>query len=489
MSTNDTNKPGGPRADEPKNSNLEPSLLDRFKERDLPPWVRALDDKSKVKWDAKSKCFYETQTDLDRAWTFVETAQKPASDCKNVDYDFGIYGILHVALVGDEAWCSLNQAGSIAGIPCMDIPGCSVEYDNIVRGAPGCLNPDGICFLSSQGICDVGIRLEALTAHVRATRAADPSVAGMLSRAILDVYGRDWPATGTESTPVVNLCGSVSDGPEGGQIAHRRFYDPAEGEVRAVLLGTQVWLLAADVASRTGFDEDVLLKIAGDERTLWIPDGKVHRHRTLAREDGYIRFDVIEKFSEALASPLSILEDLSAWVENDLLDSAEHAERGGHVSGRSLHRMLGGHLPLDTWLYQTSFASDRQFFEVMGCCYARKDQATDIKIPLSTACKVAKETKSFIGIATKTLLREGGYLHGGPIDESATATLARFVDLVPDHRGFVKLRKLHEFLSPAEGYDEWIAKGLARGNSLGVPPNNEFVSISSSWCIDNWSDD
>ena len=102
-----------------------------------------------------------TRDDEFRHYSYTEPLNAPDVRCVRT-YRFGTIGDLRVALVNGEAWCSLNDAGRIAGVPIHYITGPLREGECHIRGAPGYLDPDGVRYLAGQGIPDDGIRLEAL---------------------------------------------------------------------------------------------------------------------------------------------------------------------------------------------------------------------------------------------------------------------------------------------------------------------------------------
>jgi hypothetical protein len=111
---------------------------------------------------------------------------------------------------------------------------------------------------------------------------------------------------------------------------------------------------------------------------------------------------------------------------------------------------------------------------------------SDYRIPLMLAAKIAADYQNFIGNVTSCLISNGGYRHGGAINESADATLERFRDIVPNRQGYVKIAKIWEFHNPVEGFEDWFQARAMANWSFEETPEGPMASIESAWCDDLW---
>jgi hypothetical protein len=475
---------GGPRAAETKNTKTQPSILDRFNKHDIPPWVRGVKDLSRLNYDDEHQFFYETPADHAQGLTMSAADVEPESVRNRVDYDFGPYGQLSAVVIGDEAWCGLHGAGSIAGLRDWDLTGHLPEGMIHVRGAPGCLSPDGFRDLKGQGIPDFGIRLEALVPYVKERRRDDPRVLRMVQRAISEIYRDDQTIGRVASPPVVDLWGTVVRPLVRSRIPLHRLYNSTTGEIRAVVIGTQVWILAHDVANSILLDINVVLRMAGEARTLRIPNSKIQSACCPGRVGTYVRSDAVEKLIAALPCGDDCLASLRNWIEADLLNPANLLTRSGDVLASTLHLMLGYHLPFNIWRDQI----EQKYWDVLEQCegiVGQYREVVDYRIPVTHAHHIATKEGTFAGLLTARLLKVGGYFHGGPIHESADSALKRFRGLVPDRKGRVRVRKIWELLNESMPFAEWFAWRQRRcyGSDLSC---DGMALISGTWCEQIW---
>ena len=114
------------------------------------PWFDedAHNEKYDIHPESTTRC--RSWEDLARRESYDECFVKEGTANVVREYDMGMYGSLRCALIGDEAWCSLNDAGRIAGVPIHSVTGWLGDWD-VVRGQPGYLTPDGIRYLGAQG--------------------------------------------------------------------------------------------------------------------------------------------------------------------------------------------------------------------------------------------------------------------------------------------------------------------------------------------------
>ena len=361
-------------------------------------------------------------------------------------YSFGQYGALPVVLINGEAWCQLKAAGKIAGVPTRDITGCLSDCEAHIRGTPGYLKPDGICHLGVIGIPGDGIRLEALARTFMETRGGRYLTERLIGEVLPDVYS---------GKPALAVDSGTGTEPGAAPIEFRvmRYYESFVGEFRATVIGTQVWFNITDLDRYVRLGEKVIVRLAGGPRVVSIPNKDVIDADDGSGEHRYVLFEAFKKILRSLWYGGHLADDLERWVSNDLLSHETQLKSGRFVHAASLHKMLGRHMDLEMWVGDMDLKRPRLE------CYIdlyHNSNPRDLKFPLTVARDLAFREDGYFGQLVGRLLRDGGWLHGGPPGESGDAALARFSGLVPDSAGRVDARLAHEFMNRRVPFDDWV---------------------------------
>lgn len=435
----------------------------------VPDWVLKEPHPHSCKYNDVHEFWYQTPEDYDRGMSYHPDEPATGYWTATKVYRLAPYGELRLVHIGREVWCPLKDAGCLTGLPTTELTGLLREDEIYVRGVPGFLVPDGIRDLHHQGIDDLAIQVEALLAIVENSRLVyTPSINAVrdgtrilrwLRMAVLpDVYLRSPAADCAWSDP-------FDDFAPGAQL--HRIYDPAVGEVRAVLLGTKVWIDVADISRATRSEATVIVQMAGKRRTVTIPNVDVIGASHDDAVATYVRFDAVKDFIEAMSWGSHITVTLEAWINETLY---RFYLPNDTIKSSILGMMLGD---FPDWAY------DR-------LQKPRGSKAGDFLIPLILAEELARSAGDFAGTVTARLISDGGFLHGGPIDESPDDALLRFQGLVPVCPGDVDARKIHEFLGSSGSFDDWCQWHAI--NSEGTAPSsaNPMVSLDHAMCQQVW---
>ncbi len=470
----------------PQGSNNDsPTDNEDLEEIELPQWVEDLADKSTVKYDVNGEFFHATKDDYkcgksnDR-----NSAKEPHS--RRTDYDLGPYGTLPALIIDGCAWCSLKDAGSIAGVSCHQITGFLYpEEQTHVRGVPGHLKPDGIRWLGHQGIPDNGIRLEALVKHVEESRSDDPRVAAMLQCALVNIYDKNHDSPASLEIPCIDLWRPYARPMAVGQIPQHVHYDSWEGEYLVVWIGTQLWFRVEDISYCTHFSPAVVMQMAGKERTLKLPDSKVYPLFDTGGEKAYVRADAVERLIAAMPQRPYATDQFVIRIIKAYRAPQRRWMYDESVKASTLHRMLGAHLDFKVWSSEMLHKHHKLICADNSVCSWGDDE--DFKISLHLALDMAAKEGTFAGDITALLLTDSGYLHGGPIDETPDASLERFVGLVPDRHGRVQIRKLWELSNTEESFEDWYQGTPMLNHVCEDAPNEHLTTWTWELLPDGWS--
>lgn len=369
-------------------------------------------------------------------------------------YQFGPFGSLRAVRIGDEAWCSLRDGGRLAGIPTHHITGFLNEEDSHVRGEPHQLNPDGIRYLWGHGIQDHGIRLEALAPYLRDARGGSLLEKHLLKRVIQDIYEK-------KSLLAADRDSFIRWKPRRRPRSHRwqvqRFYDTWVGECGVIIIGTWAWVNAADIGKWHSLSKEVFTKIAGSSRTLKIANSDISEVEEAEGAESYVRYDVVASVFKAMGKRYCGTEELNHWISKNILTPENQLRLGMFVSAKTLHGLLAKHLSFREWTSNIRFRGRYDLTDIGYNGHWSWEQGDDFRIPLTDASDIAEKTGSRRGILVHLLLRDGGYLHNGPVAEPAHATLRRFKGLLPDRHDRVKAHAVHEFIrSDGSTFETWI---------------------------------
>jgi hypothetical protein len=261
------------------------------------------------------------------------------------------------------------------------------------------------------------------------------------------------------------------------------FYDPLRGEFATVGIGTQPWFWVESISSYTGLDPANLVRIAGKARTLEIPDSMVYPLVDTGGKKTYIRGDFVEKLVAALPQRFSTEVSFVNGI-NSALRGREVVQSGASVTASNLYRMLGAGLHFEEWNCGMYTKNSQHFRDHRVNLPSTTTE--DYWIPLTLACEIAAKESDFAGKLTLCLLSEGGYLHGGAIDEPANATLERFRGLVPDDMGRVRISKIWEFMNQKEALKEWFNHRAFLLWKYARTSFGYMVDVRSPWCGEIW---
>ncbi len=416
-----TNTSGGHKAANPGNINHQPVVLD----------VR----------DYTTRCFNRADEERRDSYYKPPGPDAAANPCLK-SYSFGNFGNLRTIAIDGQHWCSLNDAGQLAGLPVWAITGTFPDGRQHIRGLRDHLSPDGIRDLGSSGIPDIGIRLEALAPIFLKARGAHKLTCRIAS-IIAGVYA---------GVPVQG--GSVDDVPWPNTIRQHRYYGPREGEFRMIIIGTQVWINLADVSRFTVLAEPVITTIAGSSRTVAIPNSALSNADNSGGSETYVRFDAVGKLLQATEFGGRTVESLEQWISQDLITPANQLKFGHFVRATTLHKMLGQHLDFPTWVGDIRWKNPRSLNHLD--VWSDRHPGDDFQIVLTEALAIALREGGPAGEITAMLIRDGGGFHNGKVTESADDTLKRFQGLVPDRSGRVDARAVHAFIRDSGSFDAWV---------------------------------
>ena len=368
-------------------------------------------------------------------------------------YSFDPYGMLRVVLINGEGWCSLTEAGRIAGIPVHEITGIYNDGGH-VRGAPHFLDPDGMRCLEHQSIDDNGIRVEALVPYFKKARGGAFLTERLVKNVISDIYAKKPKKADRDGL----IRWKPRRRPRSHQWQVHRFYDTWVGECRVIIIGTHAWVNAADIGKWHNLSKKVFTKIAGSSRKLKITNSDIVEVEEAEGAESYIRYDVVASVFKALGRRYCGAEELDHWIQKNLLSPKNQLDCGMFVRAKTLHGLLSKHLSFREWTSNIRFRGRydlTDFHKNGGWDWQEGD---DFRIPLTDASKIAEQTGSRRGLIVHLLLRDGGYLHNGPAAEPANAALRRLKGLMPDRHDRVKARAVHEFIRDVSPFEAWIKK-------------------------------
>lgn len=377
-------------------------------------------------------------------------------------YSFDPYETLRTVLITGEAWCSLHDAGAIAGIPVHEITGIYTEWGEHVRGAPHFLDPDGIRCLDAHGIDDNGVRVEALVRYFKEARGGSYLAEHLIEKVIHDVYAK--------KPKKADRDGLIRWKPQRQAKAYKwcqhRFYDVWEGEYRVLIIGTRAWVAAGDISQRLGLPVDIIVKIAGQSRALKIPNSDIAGVEEAEGVESYIRFDAVTGLFNAMGPGYQAAKGMNEWLSKNLFAPENQRRAGMFVRAKTLHSILSEPLSFSEWTTKIKAWTRYVFPDLNERDAFGWKEGDDFRIPLTDASDIARQSGSRRGILVHLLLRDGGYLRKGPVAEPVHATLKRFKGLLPDRHDRMKARAVHEFLRDVGPYESWI-KWLEEESCLG----------------------
>jgi hypothetical protein len=316
---------GGKPAAKPTGMNLEPASNDGSHAPSYPqPANRTLTDQDTSPLcpgspviEGQDEVYQIFSTTICR--TLQDAERRESYDVLKMDarpsirtYSFGEYGDLRTVMINGEVWSSLEDAAWIAGVIPASITGFLPEGELPVRGKPGHLNPDGVRYLAPQGISCTGIRIEALVPHFEDARAGS-FLSERLQAVLKDAYTDlvDGKYAGGFSTRAV---GPVRLPAEGIKLWQYRYYEQCLGELRAVVIGTEVWVNVADVSRCTPLGTDTIKLIAGQSRVTRIDNPDLANADEPLGSSDYVRVDAVIKLWKAIEHMEFGAEALERWI-------------------------------------------------------------------------------------------------------------------------------------------------------------------------------
>jgi hypothetical protein len=394
----------------------------------------------------------------------------------NKTYCLVPYRPLRTTDIDGKKYGSLHDLGEIAGIPIGAFTGYLREEEDHVRGAPGYLEPNEIYHLRYWGINDLGIRVEAALPYFMKARGGQRLAEWLLETVIPDTIS----GTCAKKSIVKKQQVAKSDKP-----MQHRYYHPDLGELRGVVIGTRFWVNMSDTSRFTSLPEEVVSRIAYASGTIEIPNVDVYNADEHQGTERYILFDVVINILQAMQPSDYLVTSLEQWVNNDIFKLSRQLDSGSYVHASTLHPMLGRHLEFQVWCEELRFKVPYSIFDIEH--YIEDEFDFDFKIPLTVARDIAQHHKSFAGEITHNLICDGGFFHNGSIGEPADATLKRFVGLIPDRFGRVEARKVHEYASTSESFDEWVlqcVKTCAPDDLSNI--HDEIITLREADCRGLW---
>lgn len=456
----------------------------------LPLWARSGVDTSTLKWDRTNRFWYETDDDYQNGLSYRDRhrwyGDEESQDAVFITFRHHAFGSLRVEMVGGIAWCLLDDAAELTGHPTQNIVGWWEDEDgNHVRGISGVLKPNGIRWLGGDGSGGYGIRLDALVhfAEVRRVHGGRHLTKWLKQDVIQGLT--DHP----EKTADYASEAAVAPMASAGQVRLDKFFNPSDGGFHTVRLGTNTWVAVDDISRATGHPKKVITRIAGRGRTVSIPNSAISNAVDSRGTGVYIRFDAVAKLIQAS----EYLPSWGHWLEmkmlTTLLDDESLLASGAFVMASTLHRMLCPKSSFTSWIAEV--ASKNPNLILGGGEIVPSETASDFRIPATAALKIARLEKSNAAMFVGTLLFDGGYVHGGPLDEPAEATLRRFFGLIRSRRGRVSLRKALEFdnvLRPERGCRKIREQDM--DVILNSPPvvsvSDWFLGVACNWRRTDW---
>lgn len=445
---------------------------------DIPEWVTESPDKSKCRYNHTHKYWFETPEDYANGLSQVDAYTEDSPPSRTRIYRFGRAGSLRVTSDGGKDWVSLGDAGLISGLPTIEITGPVDEFRIDVRGVPGYPAPGSIRLFANQFDWGLGILLDALPQVFENVRGGSQLIDLYRRNRLADPYVND-ERQGDDFVVDIGLHAPAGDNDQApaGMIAQHVLYDPYFGELRAIPMGVHLWFSVVDVSRLTRFDPRVVIKLAGKNRTVKIPNAYVFNAIENEGEETYVRHDAVQSLLEGKEWKRGHSWGWHNLVSKDLEGRAKLPESRAFVRASTLRRALGTPFDLES-LFATLKAANPDFLEEL-------DPTGDFRIPIGVARDIATRQDDFAGVVIAHLIADGGYLHGGPIDEPADVTLERFHGLLPDSNGRVEIRKIWEFMNGQESFDQWFRRHDEEGYTY-RPVCEGMVSASDSWCNCIW---
>lgn len=408
--------------------------------------------------------WYDTKEDFRNGLSYFGDPRSMLSpDFQNKTFSLPPYGNLVTSVIDGQGWGLLGDLSRIVGIPTSEITGY-IPYGS-VRGEPGYLNPDGIRYLDLQNIIGRGIRLEAIIPTLMKGRDGKRFTGWLLNTVIPDVYA-DFPAMADSARELVSSTEAVvsdllASPARSSRVDETRFYNDCYGEFRAVVIGSRLWFRLHDIAAYLSVSLETILLLLGNDRVIEVAKMGDHDSNYIPGvETQYVEYGTFRRLLKLSLMGTSHLDTITPWVFRAIKIVAIH----GRVSAGALHRMLGRHQTFDAWAWETNRKHGYALSRLEDNHHPKLKQ--DLRVPLELALKVALKEQCFAGAITYCLLADGGYLHGGPWNESADDCLKRFYKLIPDRQGRVDRLKLKEFLEPRgstsnhfdidEGSETWM---------------------------------
>lgn len=267
--------------------------------------------------------WYQTEEDLRNGLTYTDDINsQPSEDFFSKSHSLPPYGGLRMTVADGNAWCSLHDAGRMAGVPTTNITGCPTFSS--VRGHPGYLKPDGIRNLCYQGIPDEGIRLEAIIPALVNARDGQRLSKWLLDKVIPDVYA-DFPKMADAAgTLVMDALRSFDR--SGSQEAPTRrneiiFYNETIGEFRAVRMGASFWFRLGDITNYLSVPPGAITLALGNERvitTAETSDRARNHHGTVPPQ--YLEFSACGRVLELLDPEEIFVNTLAPKISKFLMD-------------------------------------------------------------------------------------------------------------------------------------------------------------------------
>ncbi len=442
----------------------------------IPEWMMKMPDKGTCRQDETHGFWYETEEDHENG---LSQACHPGwEQHPSRTYRFGGLGCLGVTLMDGKAWCSLDDAGRLTGLSTHEITGWLPEDEIHVRGLPGHLDPDGYRIIYQKPIMGYAIRLEALLPVVVNVRGGRQLKEWLLQTVLPDIYSDSGPSE-AELEPVDgHSTMEEEDVPAPpGMIRQYVYYRLYWGELRAIRLGLHVWLAVDDVSGYISLDQKVIVKLAGERRVTKVSNTCILDNVEREGTTTYIRQDAVQRLADGKEWDHRVSYAWSVVYSKGLGGKAILSEPREFVHATTLCRALDRNLDLKGLLALCESANPgiRKEFDSTG----------DFRISIAAARNIAMRVNDFAGLVTAHLLNDGGFLHGGPIDEPADSTLERFRGLLPDCGGRVEVRKIWEFLNVSESFDNWFRRHDEMGFSY-QPVCEGLVNIRDCWCHCIW---
>jgi hypothetical protein len=221
-------------------------------------------------------------------------------------------------------------------------------------------------------------------------------------------------------------------------------------------------------------DSQILIDLAGRRACLRVDNSDL----AVADDEGgstiFIAFEVAERLMgiNPLDNPLPIT---LKFTLNRAFSVEDQLVSGHTVWASNLHRMLGDHLDFKACIRDFPWKSD-QSLSRLDCLYG--DPGENFEMAITEASEIAKQVGGIAGELVYTMLSNGGYFHGGPLNESGDETLIRLRDLMPDHHGRLNTRCVHEFSNDSRTFDNWLLD-TSRG-SVDPSFSSDRISLSEA---------